>query len=207
MLSRLQSLKRGQLWDQAASTIDDQFQKLVGAGADAVARLSDTALLARAIAGEATQVVRQKLFILTSLLKEAGDVAAAQDRLTESRSCYLKGLHLLLETLARGDPAEFPEFVPRVDHFLSYLGTGPLPLPTEALLMRHYELTGEFAKAEDRLFAMLDAEPENRALLDFGLQFYQRLQAKTDTALEAGNLPRAELDAGAADLRKRKQGQ
>jgi hypothetical protein len=37
------------------------------------------------------------------------------------------------------------------------LRNDPLPLRTLALLMQHYERTGEFAKAEDELFAMLDA--------------------------------------------------
>ena len=42
-----------------------------------------------------------------------------------------------------------------------------MPARTHAMLMQHYERTGEFAKAEDALFAMLDAEPDNNAIVEF----------------------------------------
>ena len=205
LLNRLQSLKQDQRWNEAATTLDDQFKKLVGCGPSEAVELSETELLAKLIQGEAPVAVRDKTFMLASLLKEAGDVAAGQDQSEESRKYYLKGLHLVLETLARGDAYELPEFVPKVEVFVSALQDSALPFQTHGLLMQHYERTGEFAKAEDALFAMLELEPDNSALLDFGISFYQRLQGQQDTALEAGNLPRAELEAALSDLRARRQ--
>ncbi len=70
--------------------------------------------------------------------------------------------------------------------------------------MQHYERSGEFAKAEDALFAMLEAEPMNAGLVDFGIPFYERLQGQSDTSLATGSLPRLELQAGLAELRGRK---
>src|SRR5437899_8860350 len=102
-LARIAALKRSQQWDEAATTLDAEFQRLVGAGAQAVARLSETELLVRLMEGEPTQAVRHKTLVITTLLKEAGDVAAAQNQPDERRACYLKALHLLLDTLARGE--------------------------------------------------------------------------------------------------------
>jgi hypothetical protein len=142
--------------------------------------------------------------MLTALLNEAGDVATAAGRADEARACYLKGLHLLLDTLARQEVFECPDFVPRADAFLQALGDAPLPLTTEAKLMQHYERAGEFGHAEDAFYRILDAEPANPAVLDFGIVFYERLKSQTDGALAEGNLPRRELDAGLADLRRRR---
>jgi Family of unknown function (DUF6483) len=203
-LARINALKQGQRWQQAAGVVDEEFQRLIGAGADAVARLTETELLARLIRGEPTQAVREKTLILTALLKEAGDVAATQERAEEGRSCYLKGLHLLLETLAREEVSTFPDFVPQVGIFLAALRGSLVPLETQAFLMQHYERSGEFAKAEDALFAMLEAEPGKAGLVEFGASFYARLQGQNDAALVAGNLPRPELEAGLAELRKRR---
>jgi hypothetical protein len=203
-LARINALKKGQHWKEAAGAVDDEFQRLIGAGAQAVARLTETELLARLIRGEPTQAVRDKTLMLTALLKEAGDVAARQERAEESRSCYLKGLHLLLETLAREEVFDFPDFVPRVEMFAAALRDSPLPLKTQALLMQHYERSGEFAKAEDALFAMLEAEPGNAGLVEFGISFYERLQRQSHAVLAAGNLPRPEIEAGVAELRKRR---
>jgi hypothetical protein len=203
VLSRIKGLKKDQLWREAGGTVDAEFQRLIGSGAVAVARLSETELLARLIRGEPTQVVREKTLMLSALLKEAGDVAVAQDRFEEGRSCYLKGLHLLLDVLSHEDGFDCPEFVPRVEVFVEALADSPLPLSTQARLMQQYELTGEYARAEDALFAMLEAAPENPGLVEFGVAFYERLRSQSDSSLVAGNLPRAELDAALADLRQR----
>jgi hypothetical protein len=76
-----------------------------------------------------------------------------------------------------------------------------LPLETQARLMQHYEVTGQFAKAEDCLFAMLEAEPGNAALVQFGIAFCERLRGQSDASLASGNLPRPELEASLAELR------
>ncbi len=204
-LARISSLKQGQRWSEASAELDIEFKKLIGDGAQVVARLSETELLARLMQDGPTHALREKTLILTTLLKEAGDVAAAADRMEESRECYLKALHVLLDVLARGEAFECPEFVPKVEMLRQALAPTALPVRTHALLMQHYERTGEFAKAEDALFAMLDAEPGNAAIVEFGITFYQRLLAHSDVALNAANLPRAEVAEGLKELQGRRK--
>ena len=203
-LARINSLKKGQQWQEASEALDEEFKRLIADGAPAVVRLSETELLARLMQEGPTQVVRDKTLMLTTLLAEAGDVAAAQGRPEQSRECYLKALHLLLDTLGRGEVSEWPEFVPKVEGLVTTLDA-PLPLRTHALLMQHYERTGEFAKAEDALFALLDAEPDNDAIVEFGIAFYERLLRQSDQALDAANLPRAEVEEGLKELQHRRQ--
>jgi len=202
-LARLRSLKQDQRWEEAAGAVDEEFQRLLGEQVPSFAGLSETELLARLIRGEPTQVVRQKTMLLTTLLKEAGDIAAAQNRPEDSRACYLKGLHLLLDVMVEADPHEFPEFVPKIENLVLAIGEDALPFMTRARLMQHYERTGQFAKAEDALFGMLEAEPEREGLVDFGLAFYRRLEGRSDADLGDGNLTRAELEAGMAEWRRR----
>ena len=205
-LARINSLKKGRLWREAEGAVDEEFNKLIGGGAQAALRMSETELLAKLIRGEPTQVVRDKTLLLSTLLKEAGDVAVAQNRLADGQHCYVKGLNLVLEILARGETFEFPDFVPRVEAFLAALPEPQLPLNTQALLMQHYERIGEFGKAEDALFEILGAEPNEPKLLDFGIAFYQRLKTRSNAELSAGNLPKAELEAAMADLQSRRAG-
>jgi len=199
-LAQINFFKKSERWQEASGEIEKEFQRLLGADVQVVARFSETELLARLIQGEPTQVVREKTWILITLLREAGDVAAAQHQTLESRVCYLKGLHLLLDVLAEGDVAEFPAFIPKIEGFLAALSDQDLPLETQVRLMRHYERLGEFSKAEDTLFALLQAGPAQPGLVEFGFQFYRRLESQSDAALEAGKLPRSELEAGKAEL-------
>jgi hypothetical protein len=202
-LARIQSYKRSENWKEAAGAVDEEMQRLIGGGAEAIAKLSETELLARLVQGEATQAVRDKTLVLTTLMKEAGDVATATGRTEAGRECYLKALHLLLDVLGRGEVFECPEFVPRVEMLVAALGDEALPMQTQARLMHHYERTGEFAKAEERLFAMLDRDADPAPVIEFGLMFYRRLLAQSDDALSAGNLPRAEVESTMQELQTR----
>jgi tetratricopeptide (TPR) repeat protein len=201
--ARLKALKNEQRWTDVSETLDDAFKKLIGDDAQTAARLSETELLARLVRDGPTRLVREKTFMLTTLLKEAGDAALAQNRPEASRECYLKALHLLLGILVENDPSECPEFVPKIELLATALHDVPLPMRTYAVLMQHYERTGEFAKAEDALFTMLDTEPNNGHIVEFGLAFYQRLLAESDDALTAGDLPRNEVEDGLKELKNR----
>jgi len=201
MISRISSLKKNQQWQEAASLADEELRKLTGANAHDLAHLSETELLARLVQGEPTQIIREKTFMLVTLLNEAGDVATAQDRSEDGRACYLKGLNLLLDLLAEDEISASPAFVPKIEVLVSALSDQCLPLSTQARLMLHYERIGDFAKAEDALFGMIDAEPNQPGVIEFGRAFYQRLSHQSDAALAAGNLPRGEITAGLEELR------
>lgn len=203
-LSRLRPLKQGQRWNEASGELDAELKKLIGDDVRAIARLSETELLARLMQDGPTHALREKTLVLTTLLKEAGDVATVEGRREDSRECYLKALHLLLDVLARDEVFECPEFVPKVEMLVAALRSAPLPVRSAAMLMQHYERTGEFAKAEDALFAMLDAEPDSPAIVEFGVTFYERLRSQSDAALDAANLPRVEVQEGLKELQARR---
>jgi len=198
-LARIRALKEQRQHGEALLLTEEEFKRITGIDSEALLRLSETELLARLIETEPLHAVREKLFFLTTLLKEAGDIAEVEGRTEESRACYLKGLHLLLNSLARTDGYEQPEFVPKVELFVNALDE--MPAQTYALLMEHYERTGQFGKAEDALFAILDGDVNNDYALNFGISFYERLLGHRDTELEEGNLPRTEVEAGLQELR------
>lgn len=203
-LARIRALKKDQQLGDAWLLTEEEFKRITGLNSESLLKLSETELLARLIQSEPLHAVREKMFFLTTLLKETGDIATAEGRIDEGRACYLKGLHLLLDSLARGDAFEQPEFVPKVELFVAALADGDVPVQTSALLMEHYERTGQFARAEDSLFVILDADPNNDAALDFGISFYERLLQKNDAVLTEGNLPQSEIEEGLKELRERK---
>jgi len=190
-------------WQSASAAATQEFQRLAGVDALQALRMSDTELFARLVQGGPTHLAENKMFMVATLFKATGDVMAGQGRIEESRQHYLKGLHLLLEPLDRTAISGRPDFVPTVEAFLTGLRDSPLPAQTNAMLMRHYERAGEFAKAEDALFAIAAAEAPGAELLEFGAAFYQRLLSRSDAALNAGNLSRTEAQSGLADFREK----
>jgi hypothetical protein len=100
---------------------------------------------------------------------------------------------------------DLPEFCPRLEGLLGRLADQPLPAAVLVPLMEHYESTGHLGQAEDMLFELFETLPPNHELLQFGLQFYRRLQDKSDEALIEGDLPREEVEQGLRDLHQKAQ--
>ena len=201
-LARIMRLVKSDQLAAARIELDGELQKLAGGDSDAVDRLSENELLARLMTGSPTSAVNTKCLLLVALLKQAAEVHAAQGRADDGRASLLKALTLLLEVHLRDPELASPDFVPRVEDLVLVLEGCDLPSRTNAALMQHYERICEFAKAEDRLFAMVDADPDNMGLREWGIAFYERLLRQSDAALAAGNLPLAEVEAGLAELRK-----
>ena len=196
-LAQIRALRHDQRWEEARMAVDAQCEKLAADGARKLAQLSELELLARLALDQPTQTV------LISLLQEAGEIAAAEGRSADAREIHLKALHLLLDVSAQDDAGAQPAFVPRAEALVQSLAEAPMPVRTQVLLMRHYENTGQLAKAEDTLFSILDATKDDPASLEFGAAFYERILRQNDAMLQAGNLPRAEAEEGSRELQRR----
>ena len=109
-------------------------------------------------------------------------------------------LLLLLDSALRDPGLTLPDYVPTVESLDAELSAHTLPITTQQELLLYYEQAGVYAKAEDILWAMLQAAPGDCAIVGAGRALYTRLQHLSDAALIAGNLPRDEVDGGLADL-------
>jgi hypothetical protein len=131
---------------------------------------------------------------VANLLKEQGDVLAAQDKPDSSTRSRSMALGLLLEALLNGETFVTTELLAKVEDLFAQARTTLTDAGVWLRLVRYFEARGRFAQAEDALFAwQATGDPTVTAA---GLAFYQRLCDQDDEALERGNLPRAELEQG-----------
>ncbi len=202
-LARIQTLTQNRQFELAESSVDEELQKLLKLDALGVIGLTESEILARLMEGQPTQTVADQCAWVATLLREAGDIHAANGREAEGRACHVKALSLLLATFHSQPTFELPAFVPKIDELMRTLADGPLPARTRAALMAHYEQIGEFAKAEDQLHVVIETESDNPALLRWAIEFYDRVLRQSDAALQAGNLPRTEVEAAREELCRR----
>ena len=85
-----------------------------------------------------------------------------------------QGLELRVGTYWGEEPSEHADFAPPVEAFTGALAGTTIPPRTQAMLMHPYERTGAFAKAEDALYALLEAAPDNHEVVDWGITFFER---------------------------------
>jgi hypothetical protein len=202
-LARIRSFRAGEKWEEADAAVLAEFKKLIGEDGCAVAKLSEMELMAAVVREGPTLGVGHRALLLATLLQEAAEIAEGRGQAASGRQLRLKALHLLLEILGRGEISDWPQFVPTIDMMAAGLGSAAMPARTLAMLMAHYERAGEYAKAEDAFCSILDLDPGNRSIIDFGQAFYRRMLAQTDDDLVVGNLPREEVNEGLDRLERK----
>jgi hypothetical protein len=80
-----------------------------------------------------------------------------------------------------------------------------LPAELRRRAFAQLAVSGDYARAEDVLFSLLEAAPDE-LLLEQGRSFYRTLLSLDDDSLEAGGLPRDEVEEGLGELERRAQG-
>jgi hypothetical protein len=201
-IAEIIGLVKAQDYEAAIRRIDLAIRTLLEVGSDSVTDLSEGEILARLTMGEHGQLVHEKCMVLAALLKQLGIVSAAQQRLDLSRDCFLKALHLVLGLKLRDEPVELAEYAPVVAELVEALKPYDQPPRTHAALMILHERAGKFAKAEDALFALLQAAPAHAEAVEMGIAFDERLLVLSDETLVEGGLPRGEVEAGLAEIRR-----
>jgi hypothetical protein len=184
--------------DEARMDIRNASERFLGLPFDMILHLGDEALDHILGADEHRRIERH--YVAAQLLACEAEAREASDPVGAA-GLSLRSLNLLLRDVPNMDDGLRAEASSAVDMSLGLLRGQPLPPATCDLLMAYHELRGEFSKAEDRLFELVEHGFEKA--LQIGVAFYGRLQAKTDQELERGNLPRNEVVEGVRELKAR----
>ncbi len=178
--------------------IEEQFRQMLGMGGGFVHSAPEETLLA--MLTSMGVIDTEKCWLLATLLKADGEVYEAQEDENNSYYSYLKAINLFLAVLTSDGELHRLDPVPEVEGLLYKLSNYDLPGRTKTLLFRYFEQTGSFANAENTLYELLDADPEDREILESGRAFYRRLLHQSDAALTAGGLTRDEVEDGLMKL-------
>ncbi|HEU5227032.1 MAG TPA: DUF6483 family protein [Ktedonobacteraceae bacterium] len=136
------------------------------------------------------------------LLKAEGEIYEAMGQTNESYHRYIKSLSLWLEILRHENITAEPEFAQAITDLIKQLDDYELPQNIKDKLFAYYEHIGNYGKAEDVLFELLEANPSDSWLIERGEAFYDRLLSKGNADLLAGNLSREEAEEGLAQLKQ-----
>ncbi len=79
----------------------------------------------------------------------------------------------------------------------------PVYVTSQINLISFHEKTQAFAAAEDALFKALEIVGDNVQILERGKMFYETCRKMADNVLEAGNLPRAEVEESYKEISER----
>jgi hypothetical protein len=193
---------------EARIELDQTLGRLIGFDLRAIAEMPLEKLLATVRFSLSTRATQEEmaglLSLLSDLVREGANMVdqSGDDALRDA--LRLRALQLKLAGVVENDDAtRATRAAPDLDTLVEQLADYELPLGTKDQLWRVYELAGAYANAENWLFDLLEDErmQDGHVARKRGLAFYERILALPDAALDAAGLPRAEAEAGLADLR------
>ncbi len=196
-LAKIMGLKQENRLEEAVDLYQATLRKFFGLTEQAVEELPWSDLMAVASLGGLPDYERCAL--LAQLIAEKADVGRLRG--ADESALYLKALCISLVAVDQSEQLQGAEHARWIDEWLSLLGRVALPEGVLGAAFRHFWRTGQYARAEDVLYEMLDAGLPGSG--DEGVAFYQALLAMPDQALALGGLPREEALDGLDSLKKR----
>jgi len=185
------------------SEIEALYPAFLGTSAALLRRLTTEDILG--VLRSAGYVDGERAYLLGALFEAEAELLLAEQEddepNQESTGLRLRALDLILEAGIEelGEP-DIPE---RVERLRSAVAGEPRPAASWERLHHYFAAHGSYAKAEDALFAWLEAidaagadTGQVRYLSDVGGSYYRSLTEVDDEALEAGGLPRDEVEEG-----------
>ena len=128
--------------------------------------------------------------------KSIGDVS--KDKIDDT-NC--KSLSLYLEAVLNSDEVQSDENYEKINALLKET-EGIRMMPGLSIkVLRYFELIGEYDKAENVLFELIESSPSQAALE--GERLFRSLNSKSDEDLLKGNFSREEIEQGRTELDKR----
>lgn len=196
VLPLIDQLKREERYQEAIDEINETVRTNLGLSPRFVKGVTDQDLLGMFRSG---LITTERAVALAKLLKERADINWALGEPKNGLIRTVKALMLYLEAFDKKQEGTFADYYADVELLAANLGDYRLPADAREKLFRFYEASGKFSKAEDLLFETLETSA-NGTWVEAGKRFYERLAAKSDAELEAGNLPREELEESRAEL-------
>ncbi len=149
VLAKLLGLKRAGQYKEALALVDQTLREEMGPSLDLVDQLSATELILMVKSGLALDI--PKAMFLAALLKEEGDILAAENKTAESRQAYTKGLQVALKALDDADTATCREHLELIDELTDLLGRTNVDRDARDALHEYYQRIGETKRARDVL--------------------------------------------------------
>lgn len=200
-LSRIMFFKETKKYTEAIAEINTAAPAILGLSMEMIERIPATGL--KDVLGTDPALLHSKLYTAGVLLKEKGEVLELQQNSEESAEMYLKSLSFLVEDMPDLKDPDSEKEIRSIDFVIDRLNDFELPLGLKRRLVKYFESTGRYDRAENTVFEIVD---EDDSYLEEGISFYERLLSKTDAELEDGGLPRSEVEESLAELRKKLTG-
>ena len=199
-IARIMGLKAENKIEESQEVLTDTLKGYTGLNNEVLEALPYEILVQKVSGSRQTNTV--KSLVLAELLNQQAEIYEIKGEMSRSRNLYLKSLNIMINAILNGDNSVLEQNEDNSNELIEIIGRFDVPKESALLLFHYYELTKNYAKAEDVLFELIDEAEVNNDLLARGIAFYERLINIDQTELQKGNLPIDEVLEGLANLKE-----
>ncbi len=198
VLTRVLLHKQAHEYPIARTELEAAYKSLLGLKPELLGQFSDAQLIE--MFGGDEDIKATKSYVLGSLMKEEGEILLLEGNTEARDQMFLRAINMLLFSFNwAGNEAE-PGHLDKIDSVLLNLYGAEFPVHVYEQLLKCYETTGRYDKAENVLFELVETDP---LWIKKGLAFYQRLLQLSDEQLASGGFSRDEIVQGIEDLKQK----
>lgn len=196
-IGHILQLKRELKHQEALLVIDELLDKRFGLSGKLIRSLSDKDLMAVLTTNGVIET--DKIQAIAVTLKQESELHAELGNEDASFTSGLKALQLFMRLSLVGAEPTLVNPSKEAEQLLEQLKAYELPVHAKLLLAEWLEGEGQFARAEDVLYELMEDEAVGK---EEAAAYYRRLLFYEDEKLEAGGLPREEVQYGLNSLIK-----
>ncbi|OME78983.1 hypothetical protein BK120_21985 [Paenibacillus sp. FSL A5-0031] len=196
-VGQIMNLRRERKHEEALLYIDELLDTKFRLSSKLIRSLSDEDLLKMMTTNGILET--DHLQAIALLMKQEAELTADLGREDESFIAYVKSLHLFLRLSLVDAAPTITEPREQIKELLERLKPYELPLATKRLLMEWLEAEGRYDAVENMMHELLE---DNALTNEEADAAYRRLLLQPDERLDAGGLPREEIEQGIEDLAK-----
>lgn len=202
-IGKIKGLKAENKIEESQEALSETIEYFMGLNKEVIEVLPYDILIHKLSGGR--QINTEKYFMLAELLTLQADIYEANGKKTKARNLELKSLDILINVLLNDDESVSDQNQGKINKLIERIGWFNVSDESKLLLFRYYELTKNYAKAEDVLFNLIESDGASDDILGKGIAFYERLTNEDHAELEKGNLPIDEVLEGLANLKEYKK--
>lgn len=171
--------------------IDTSFKRFLGISSGFANSISEADLLEHI--KKNGKIQGNACVIAAALLYEEGKIYRNSKDFNEAYKRFFKGFSLILNIFTLDLDCEIEGYKKTAADLAAAIEGFELFPSEQKKLFTYYNSTGNYSKAEDYLYELLDSKEENSFAKESLKEFYNNLLTKNDEELINGNLPRGEI--------------
>ena len=181
---------------EAQELLQRAAQEYLGLSLAALDALSFEAVVRLLSADGALDV--QRCLMLADVRRAQAVIQEGEGHATTALETRVSALRLYAEAVTVGGAGVLAGRTEDVITLLEDIRRYEVPEDVRHLVWRLFLAVGAFARAEDVLFALIEDHPDDAALVEEGRAAYEALLERPSAELEAGGLPRDEVEEALA---------